>query len=43
VGKNGTVQVVQVGFSPDLKNELKQKLDALLAGKNLAVGAAQKN
>ncbi len=32
VGKDGTVQVVQVGFSPQLKDQLKDKLAALIAG-----------
>jgi thiol-disulfide isomerase/thioredoxin len=34
VGKDGTVQAVQVGFSPDLKDQLKKKLETLIAGKN---------
>jgi len=36
VGKDGTVQVVHVGFLPDLETRLKQELDDLLAGKDLA-------
>lgn len=36
VGKDGTVQVVHVGLLPDLENQLRKELDALLAGKDLA-------
>jgi thiol-disulfide isomerase/thioredoxin len=36
VGKDGSVQVVKVGFSPNLEAELTRDLDALLAGKDLA-------
>ena len=36
VGKDGTVQVVHVGASPDLKERLTKDLDALLAGEKLA-------
>jgi len=36
IGKDGTVQVVHVGFRPDLNTVLKTQLDDLLAGKNLA-------
>jgi peroxiredoxin len=42
VGKDGTVQVVHVGLSPDLENELKKELDALVAGKDLAAAAKAK-
>lgn len=37
VGKEGSVQVVQVGFSPNLKERLKEQLDQLVAGKKLEV------
>ncbi|MEX0678609.1 MAG: DUF2092 domain-containing protein [Pirellulales bacterium] len=36
VGKDGTVQVVKVGLSPNLAESLSEDLEALLAGKNLA-------
>jgi peroxiredoxin len=36
IGKDGTVQVVHVGFSPDMKPELRKELDDLIAGKTLA-------
>jgi thiol-disulfide isomerase/thioredoxin len=36
VGKDGTVQVVRIGLSPDLEDALSKELEALLAGKNLA-------
>jgi thiol-disulfide isomerase/thioredoxin len=36
IGKDGTVQVVLVGFSANLEETLTTKLDALLAGENLA-------
>jgi peroxiredoxin len=36
VGKDGTVQVVKVGLSPNLEDALSKELEALLAGKNLA-------
>ena len=36
VGKDGSVQVVQVGFSANLEEQLTANLDALLAGENLA-------
>jgi thiol-disulfide isomerase/thioredoxin len=39
VGKDGRVQVVHVGFSPSLKKDLTDALDALLAGKDLAKDA----
>ncbi|HVU88863.1 MAG TPA: DUF2092 domain-containing protein [Pirellulales bacterium] len=42
VGKNGTVQVVHVGLLPDLENQLRKELDALLAGKDLAAEAKAK-
>ena len=35
VGKDGIVQSVKLGFSPNLRNELAGDLEALLAGKNL--------
>jgi thiol-disulfide isomerase/thioredoxin len=41
IGKDGIVQVVHVGLSPDLKEKLSHELDELLAGKNL-VDAEQK-
>ena len=44
VGKDGTVQVVHVGLSPNLEDELKKELDALVAGKDLAAqGKAAKS
>ena len=43
VGKDGTVQVVHVGLSPDLENQLKKELDALVAGKDLAADAKAKS
>lgn len=36
IGKDGRVQVVHVGFSPDLDTKLRGELDALLAGEDLA-------
>jgi len=36
IGKDGTVQVVHVGLSPNLEAELNEELGALVAGKNLA-------
>jgi len=36
VGKDGTVQVVHVGLLPDLEKQLRDELDALVAGKTLA-------
>ena len=36
VGKDGSVQVVHVGLSPDLKEKLTKELEDLLAGKKLA-------
>ena len=36
IGKDGTVQAVHVGFMPEMKQKLRDELDALLAGKNLA-------
>ncbi|MHC4404486.1 MAG: TlpA family protein disulfide reductase [Planctomycetota bacterium] len=39
VGKDGTVQVVHVGFSPDLEQTLTDELTALLEGKDLAAEA----
>ena len=35
IGKDGTVQSVHVGFSPDLREKLSGELDALLAGESL--------
>lgn len=37
IGKDGTVQVVHDGFNPDMKAKLRRDLDALLAGKTLAL------
>ncbi|TWT74440.1 Thiol-disulfide oxidoreductase ResA [Posidoniimonas polymericola] len=36
IGKDGRVQVVHVGFSPDLDSKLRGELDSLLAGEDLA-------
>lgn len=36
IGKDGTVQVVKVGLSPNLEETLSQELEDLVAGKNLA-------
>jgi thiol-disulfide isomerase/thioredoxin len=36
VGKDGSVQVVRIGLSPNLEDELVKDLDALVAGKNVA-------
>jgi len=36
VGKDGSVQVVRVGLSPNLEQELGDDLESLVAGKNLA-------
>ena len=36
IGKDGTVQAVHVGFIPGMKQMLRDELDTLLAGKNLA-------
>lgn len=41
VGKDGSVQVVRVGFSPNLEEELTKDLEGLLAGKNLAAKTLQ--
>ena len=41
IGKDGTVQVVHVGFMPSMEQELTKQIEDLLAGKNLA-GEAQK-
>ncbi len=35
IGKDGRVQVVHVGLSPNLEAELKQELESLVAGKDL--------
>lgn len=40
IDKNGVVQSVHEGYSPQIKTILKQELDALLAGKNLAAEKA---
>jgi thiol-disulfide isomerase/thioredoxin len=37
IGKDGVVQAVHVGFSSNLQAELSHELDALVAGKKLAV------
>jgi len=42
IGKDGTVQQVDVGFTEDLQDTLTKDLDALLAGKSL-VGPASSN
>ena len=39
IGKDGTVQVVHVGASPDLEQQLTRELEALIANKNLAEAA----
>ncbi len=36
IGNDGRVQVVHVGFSPTLDSKLREELDALLDGKDLA-------
>jgi peroxiredoxin len=36
IGKDGKVQVVHVGFSPNLADELSSQIEELLAGKDLA-------
>jgi thiol-disulfide isomerase/thioredoxin len=36
IGKDGSVQVVKVGVSPNLEESLTKDLEAILAGKNLA-------
>lgn len=36
IGKDGNVKVVHVGLLPNLKQQLQQELDAILAGKNPA-------
>jgi len=36
VGKDGTVQAIHVGYSPDNKKRIQRELDDLLAGKKLA-------
>jgi peroxiredoxin len=43
IGKDGKVQVVHVGFSPNLKQRLLSELDDLLAGKDLATEAKEKS
>ena len=39
VGKDGTVQAVHVGLSPDLEKELTKELEALTTGKKLVADA----
>ncbi|QDU91065.1 Thiol-disulfide oxidoreductase ResA [Pirellulimonas nuda] len=39
IGKDGKVQVVHVGFSPDLEKKLTKELNALVEGKDLAAEA----
>ena len=39
IGKDGSVQAVHVGFSPDLKETLGKQLDDLLAGRKLVTPA----
>jgi thiol-disulfide isomerase/thioredoxin len=39
IGKDGTVQVVHVGFMPSMEEELTKQIEDLLAGKNLAAEA----
>lgn len=39
IGKDGLVQVVRVGVSPNLEESLTKDLEAILAGKNLAAEA----
>lgn len=36
IGKDGKVQVVHVGTSPGIENQLREELDALIAGKDLS-------
>ena len=36
IGRDGTVQVVHVGFGPNLESQLTRELDALVAGQDLA-------
>ncbi|MGD9724663.1 MAG: DUF2092 domain-containing protein [Pirellulales bacterium] len=42
VGKDGTVQVVKIGISPDLEDALSGDLESLLAGKDLAAAELAK-
>jgi hypothetical protein len=42
IGKDGKVQVVHVGFSPNLADELSKQIEELLAGKDLAADALAK-
>jgi thiol-disulfide isomerase/thioredoxin len=39
IGKDGTVQAIHSGFSPDLRQRLADNLDTLLSGKKLVEGA----
>jgi peroxiredoxin len=43
IGKDGKVQVVHVGFSENLADELSQQIEDLLAGKDLAAEALAKS
>jgi thiol-disulfide isomerase/thioredoxin len=42
IGKDGKVQVVHVGFSPNLADELSKQIEELLTGKDLAADALAK-
>lgn len=42
IGKDGTVQAVHVGFTPDLQETLKTQIDSLVAGKNLSAAPGEK-
>jgi thioredoxin-like negative regulator of GroEL len=41
IGKDGKVQAVHVGFSPDLKERLSKELDSLIKGDDLAAKTLQ--
>ncbi|TAN36337.1 MAG: DUF2092 domain-containing protein [Verrucomicrobia bacterium] len=42
IGKDGVVQVVQVGYAPDMKDTLTKQIEDVLAGKRLAPAAPTK-
>lgn len=42
VDKAGVVQSVHIGYNPQIKTKLREELDAILAGKNLAEDALRK-
>jgi hypothetical protein len=43
IGKDGKVQVVHLGYSPALPEEISKQVEALLAGKDLASAELEKH